>query len=153
MRKPWPKLSEAPSLFGDKSPGACQQCGRTPGDVDLFRWREHDDADRPTSVVVVLCRECESIIEPHPRLYARLDPFEPHPGSMAICTNCRFRVGLACDHPNLLEKGGPGLKLIYPKPGVMFVDGVRNGRRFGAQILTYSAPAKCEVREPKDGAS
>lgn len=145
----WPKLSTALACFDQDSPAVCQRCfAAEGGDVMLHRWREHDDADQPTDVVIVLCGKCEHIIEPHPRLYSRLHVFEPHPGTMRICVDCVYRAGLRCGHPDLTANGGTGLKLTFPKPGVMFVDGkTKGGKNFGFSMVNYIEPARCESRK------
>jgi chromosome partitioning protein len=110
----WPKLSE--TLGGTKAPDRCQSCGAMW--ADLERWREHDESDLPTNIVVVLCIPCgERLIGPHPRLYSRLD-FEHHPGSMEICILCRHREGVSC--PMARFNGGPGVG-IAPAPSKFHV--------------------------------
>jgi len=105
-------------------PVFCQRCGCS-GDTRLIeRWQEHDTDDKPEPVIVTLCRPCaELVIEEHPRLYRQLDEFEPWPGAMAICIDCRHRgghpeecFGTRCMHPSARVNGGGGVSLIMPKP-------------------------------------
>jgi hypothetical protein len=133
-------------LAGPKSPAVCQACEAT---EDLVRWLEHDEADRPTNVVVVLCRRCSAeAIESHARLYRRMDLYEPHPGSMQVCTECVFRHGTGCGHPSLKANGGPGLPFRVPRPTVAFIDyRISSGRRSGHRETSYPAPAVCEGRQ------
>jgi hypothetical protein len=118
---PWPKLSE--TLTRPKAPGICQACGEIeppggpldPGFKPHQRWRECDDFDRPTPVVVVLCGPCTSkLIEKHPRLYVSLEWLAPYPGTMPLCSDCSLRVGTTC--PMTKANGGDGVVLIGPKP-------------------------------------
>jgi hypothetical protein len=110
--KPWPRLSE--TLPGPKAPDRCRSCGSC---GDLATWQEHDDADRPEGVYLVLCTPCsDRIIEPHPRLYAQVDPNRPLPGVMALCIDCRHRDGIRCGHPGSLANGGPGIAITVPRP-------------------------------------
>jgi hypothetical protein len=109
----WPKLSV--QLTGPRHPGACQSCGATGENLQL--WREHDANDQPTYTVVVLCAPCAGrLIEPHPRLYSLLHRFAPFPGVMALCLDCRHRDGTACRSPKAKFNGGPGLEVLYPEP-------------------------------------
>jgi hypothetical protein len=145
--KPWPRLSE--SLDGPIDPVHCQKCGASGEEVDLARWIEHDENDRPERILVVLCRTCsDAIIEPHPRLYDRLEHNAPWPGCMNICYDCCFREGYKCTHPDLTLNGGTGLKMVVAKPQVMFLDGTRGGKRAGWQQRTYGfAPCDCVGRK------
>lgn len=142
----WPKLSETlhPLLWG-----ACQRCA-VQGVLhhELVVWQEHDDHDKPTPVAVVLCKRCSEVIEPHPRLYARVSANTPLPGVMELCRECIWRRGYLCGHPNLTVNGGPGLEIQYPRPTVAMVDGVRNGRRTGWREVWWSGPPTgCAGRE------
>ena len=134
-KHPWPKLSE--SLTHPRDPRLCQACG---WDCDLHRWREHDDFDRPTDVIVVLCLRCEKLIEPHPRLYDRLEDYAPHPGSMVLCEDCSWRNGLRCTHEDLRANGGSGLGVQFPMPHAVHVCGTRGGRRTGWMMQVYPGP-------------
>lgn len=143
--KPWPKLSE--SLPYERNPGCCQACGSTIAQV--ARWREYGDNDRPTSVIIVLCTICsDNLIEPHPRIYEELQPCEPDPGSMTICSDCIHRKHLCCQSPLLKANGGPGLRLQFPKPSVVLLDGQNKaGRRTGWSKLMYRGPVTCAGRQ------
>lgn len=125
----WPKLSW--DLRETRDLDHCQACNKL-GEIDcmksdgklgesplsLDRWLEHDDSDRSTAIVVVLCSGCsKKLIEPHPRLYRMLTLWEPHPGCMALCRKCEYREGVGCTHPSLKANGGEGLALTVPAPG------------------------------------
>ncbi len=156
-RHPWPKLSE--TLPYPRDPRRCQACGavgdgnRVPRDgaaclPALHRWREHDEADRPTAVVVVLCAGCsDRMIGPHPRLYSRLHDFEPVPGSMALCEECACRDGLRCTHGDLKANGGGGLAVSVAKPHVAILCS-RGGTQHGCRqmVIWPSAPTGCRGR-------
>lgn len=137
----WPKLSVF--LEGPRHPERCQSCGAA---GDLRRWREHDNEDRPTPVVVVLCRKCEDrLIETHPRLFSPLDRNEPHAGSMALCVDCIHRVGVRC--PLAKHNGGPGVLITTPRPSDVHVCRRGKGARSG-WIKWYPGPPKaCDRRE------
>lgn len=149
-RRAWPKLSE--TLTGEKRPDRCQGCG---WDCDLTRWQECDYQDNPTHVVVVLCLKCtEQLIEKHPRLYAPLHHYAPHPGSMVLCEDCPFRSGVSCTHPDLKANGGAGLGVHFAEPTVVFVDGVSKGggKRIGWQELRYATPpSACDGKPTESG--
>lgn len=131
----WPRLSE--TLTGPKSPIHCQSCGLV-STRDLSRWQEHDQADQREPIVVVLCERCSTkLIEPHQRLYRRLPRNEPFPGSMRLCIDCGRREGVTCMSDLLRRNGGPGLPMPAPD-ATAFVDGVRNGRRYGARTQVWS---------------
>jgi hypothetical protein len=120
------------------------------------RWREHDDDDRLTAVLLILCLDCsDRLIEKHPRLYTELDKNEPWPGGMAICIACRHREGLDCRHPDLEANGGPGLKIMVPQPMTGFLDYQdKRGRRSGRTFMSYPhEPRECagRVRAPRPG--
>lgn len=145
MSDQWPKLSE--DLKRDRSPIHCQACGVV-ASHSLVRWQEHDGADEPSPVAVVLCESCsDRLIEAHPRLYRRLGRNEPFPGTMRICWECPHRDGVRCRSPLLRSNGGPGIR--FPKAdATIHVDGIRNGRRFGEWYKRWSAePVHCEGKE------
>jgi hypothetical protein len=110
----WPKLTER---LPAGEWGHCQKCGLG-GELftDLRVWQEHDERDRGTPAVVVLCESCSAIIEPHPRLYRRLELDAPMPGVMHLCEGCEHREGYLCRHADLTINGGPGLEIQYPEP-------------------------------------
>lgn len=145
-RLPWPMLSK--DLIHMRDPGVCQSCGaRADLGAELKRWREHDDQDRPTLTIVVLCDRCERIVAPHPRLYDPLDQHAPDPGSMPVCVDCRHRDGLRCLHPDATANGGPGVDLRYPTPhGAHILFGGR-GQRRGDVVTLYLGPVECMGRE------
>lgn len=145
----WPRLSQ--SLGGPRAPGVCQACSATPADVDA--WEEHDELDRREGIVVLLCLPCSKrLIEPHPRLYRRLQPLEPFPGLMELCAGCRYRDGVDCRHPDLKRNGGTGLQVTYPPPTAAFVTRqTKSGRRCSREEI-YTGPATaCVGREAADG--
>jgi hypothetical protein len=132
--KEWPRLSE--SLTHERSPVVCQACGEV--EQPLAAWQEHDANDKPEPIAVVLCAACSGkLIEPHPRLYRRLERNEPFPGTMTICLDCPARDGVRCKSPLSLANGGPGLPFPMPD-STAFVDGVRGGRRFGRVMRMWS---------------
>ena len=143
----WPKLSE--SLGGPRDLFICQSCGTT--DQELTRWRECNENDEPTRVVVMLCDACtDRLVQKHPRLYIEMDPYEPLPGSMGCCfRDCVHRDGLTCMNPKQRHLGGLGLRIAFPTPTIAFVDGVRNGKRAGWSEKWYHAPPECEDAPPK----
>lgn len=124
-------------LTGPRSPTHCQACGTQhdeptrahdrdgqPVLAKLDVWREHDDADRPQAVFVVLCRTCsKKLINPHERLYSLVEPNKPLPGLMPLCLDCTHRDGLDCTNPQSKRNGGDGIKLTFPQPTQAFVDG------------------------------
>lgn len=111
-----PGLSE--TLDGPKHPARCQGCAahRALGAI-LEHWREHDAWDKPTTVTVTLCRRCsDRMIDPHPRLYSKLEQFRPTPGLMELCELCTRRDGITCTSKLRKSAGGPGLEVKYPRP-------------------------------------
>lgn len=155
--RPWPKLSE--TLDGPRHPRMCQGCGAEHDAVigsgakalriTLLRWQECDENDQPTPVIVVLCRSCsDALVEAHPRLYRQVSKYQPLPGTMDLCAACRHRDGLRCAHPDLRANGGIGLEIRFPQPEVAFVDGIKDGRRFGYRQTLYTGPpTSCAGRE------
>ena len=139
----WPKLSE--DLQHTPSPGHCQSCGSS---EELQCWMEHGDNDEPTDTKIIICRECDHVIEPHPRLYTLLPYNGPRPGAMRCCTACLLREGLQCKHPQLKSNGGEGLPIQCSQPQVTFVDGERNGKKFGYQHVFYTSAPVCTGRRP-----
>lgn len=146
----WPRLSR--TLPPPKYPGQCQACGAT---WDLDRWREHDEADEPDRIVVVLCLECsDKIIGPHPRLYEPLHRNEPFPGCMDICANCRHRDGFRCASPAAMANGGepPGIELMAGQVERTSWHGAdAEGEPIGGVWLEWSHPvSKCSGRDAMD---
>ena len=134
----WPRLSE--SLTDLRCPDACQSCG---GDEGLEGWQEHDQEDRPEPIAVVLCHHCRlRLIEPHPRLYRQMDKWEPFPGAMQLCVDCKHRQRLRCTHPDLKVNGGPGLLLTFPRPDMVIVC------PGGPQTLYHGPVSDCAGLEP-----
>ena len=131
-------------------PGICQNCGSYGNETTpIHCWTEHDDKDRPTRTVVCLCIPCaQRIIEPHPRLYSRIEPNTPVPGAMPnLCRTCPFRNDLTCTHPKLKANGGKGLCIITPtEPTRGFWDGCnKQGRHIGGSFVHYpNPPIFCE---------
>lgn len=142
----WPKLSE--TLVEPKHPHVCQCCGAGPSGLKLERWQECDQGDRPTPVVVVLCVACSGVlIEPHPRLYRRLQANEPLPGSMTLCVGCRHRDGVRCAHPDAKANGGGGVILTLARPIDAFVCRRGKGQRSGWERIWPGPVTACKQRE------
>jgi hypothetical protein len=138
----WPKLSVSlPRRVVVQLPwGTCQRCGLK-GELfeDLGVWREHDDADKPTPVAVVLCQKCSDlVIEEHPRLYSSQLPHAPIPGVMELCRECTHRHGYLCGHADLTVNGGPGLEIVHPTPTPMHVN---RGRGKSGWMKLWNGPA------------
>lgn len=115
----------------------------------IRRWRECDEWDKPTPVVVALCAACSKrLIDPHPKLYIPIEADEPDPGSMPTCVYCVHRQGLRCRSPLLKANGGPGLPMVHPKPTWMHVCGTRNGRRTGWTTSVFRGAVTCKGLTP-----
>lgn len=139
-RQQWPKLSE--TLPCARAPNVCQSCGA--GAENLQRWEEGDEWDKPTGVLVVVCVPCEQrLIEVHPRLYRQVDRWQPWPGAMALCVDCRHRDGLECSHPELARNGGRGLVISFPEPIRAFLCGSRSR---GLTHIYEGPPTACAGR-------
>lgn len=131
-----PRLSE--QLEPLAWPHVCQRCGRDTPRERLLVWQEHDDADRPELVYVVLCNPCSArVIDPHPRLYRELAPNEPAPGVMRICGHCEHQQLGRCCSPLLRRNGGPGLKLPDPDSSMHVSYSTGRGRK-GGFIRTWN---------------
>lgn len=104
LTKYWDRLHEDRLLF-------CRLCGTECDPIQL--WRECDEHDRPIpgpEAIISVCgeRECQLVINRHPRLYVREETGAP--GHFpTLCGDCRHRAGLKCTHPDLRENGGAGL--------------------------------------------
>lgn len=127
----------------------CQACGIG---ADMFgaellqRWQECDAWDQPTPAVVVLCEPCgKRLIDPHPRLYVALHPWEPMPGAMLLCDGCTLQRDLACTSPAAKANGGPGVELQYPAPIRGFVC-VRPRSASGPYVQWRGAVQSCAQR-------
>lgn len=176
----WPRLSERLNPFKNRK--TCQKCGRKEGDITpvqktfpginellmgqnradktklghvmtVYPWVEHDHNDKPEPIYVFLCTKCSNeLIEPHVRLYRQGQKFEPLPGIMDICADCKWREMSRCKCPAATFNGGPdpGLKFEGPTPSVCFVDGTRKGKRWGGRMLIYHGPTTaCSGKEAK----
>lgn len=140
----WPRLSEQLNQHPRKV-GLCQSCG---SEQDIRAWQEHDDWDRPEVKVVFLCKACsDRLISPHPRLYRRVEAGEPFPGAMPCCEACIHAKATACGSPLLKANGGSGLKLSFPPPTSVHIDGRRDGKRFGEWRQIFNGPVECAGRE------
>lgn len=129
----------------------CQACGRRDRGVD--RWLEADehDGDQSPPVVVILCKACgDRLVEPHPRLYAKLDEWHPLPGSMPICQDCLHHVGTSCLNLQAQMNGGPGLNLIFPRPDRVHVLRRGKGQRSGYETIWRGPVVGCDGRETAD---
>jgi hypothetical protein len=130
-----PGLSETLGILID--PRMCRGCG---GTRELRRWRECDPFDRPTMVVVVLCKFCSrKLIDRHPRLYIELAPHEPFPGVMQICVDCPRRNGVSCTSPLAKHNGGTGMRMEGPRPTVAFIDCTPRSK--SGMVKLYTAEA------------
>lgn len=135
-----PGLSE--TLPHPRHPSACQSCGST---ADTKRWEECDEWDKRSGVLVILCADCSKrLIGPHPRLYHGVHAFEPWPGAMGICVDCRHRDGLVCTHPDRNANGGPGLRIMVPKPTEAHLN-FGGGRGCWMKLYPYE-PRECAGR-------
>ena len=132
----FPRLSQTLKPFRDLN--TCQQCGST---RLVSRWQECDDNDKAQAIVIVICKDCSRIIEPHPRLYKQLGPNEPFPGTMKICVDCKFRDKAHCTHPRSVWNGGHGLRVDIEKPTVAFV------RPGGMKFIYHSEARDCDGKE------
>lgn len=134
-----PGLSQTLHFF--PNPEECQSCGSA---GELTRWRECDEWDKPTAVVVVLCAKCsKKLIDPHPRLYHQLQENEPFPGSMQICLDCPMRSGVSCTSPLAKSNGGPGMQILAHGFSGFFC----GGPNAGYHTLYERAPSECAGRE------
>jgi len=158
----WPRLSETlpecDELF------QCRACGLVAPVVEqivdagsvgesvnpqpkLHRWQEHNDDDKPDPIVVVLCQACsDKIIEPHPRLYRRMDRWEPFAGAVGICRDCPLRKGSRCTSPQAKLNGGPGVELIYPRPSTAHVLRRGKGQRSGFETIYHGPVRACSAK-------
>ncbi len=118
MPERWPRLSD--TLTAGVGLDVCQSCGIYEGPMSC--WQEHDDHDQREYRLVVLCRLCgDRLIEKHPRLYRRLDHFEPWPGAMELCRFCDHRAGNRCHNKTAKVNGGPGLEIRGPQPSAAII--------------------------------
>jgi hypothetical protein len=161
-----PGLSQ--TLRGPVARNVCQSCGHLEGepleigDPSLFgkplhpddcrglvmqRWRECDEWDQPTSVIVVLCERCaKRLIDPHPRLYMPLWPSDPIPGMLPICDDCPHRQATRC----VLAKasGGGGVFFHFDKePTRAHLCGSGPGGRWGRTVAMYGKVTRCDQKE------
>lgn len=146
--KNWPRLSE--TLPHAAHPKLCGNCGVHDDTKLVHVWIEHDVNDRPERRFVALCDACsDKIIEPHPRLYARMDENAPLPGVMDLCVDCKHRSGLNCSSPLAKFNGGDGISITADKPMVYHMDGRdKKGRRWSRWGQSYSNPPKaCTGKE------
>lgn len=142
----WPRLSE--TLTGQQHPHVCQSCRQRSIDGEaLAYWQECNDRDVREYRIIALCVACsDRLIEPHPRLYHRLDKHQPMPGVMAICLDCRHRDGVRCQSPQAQFNGGPGLNVIFPKPSSVHL--CRSPRSKSGWVHYYPGPpTACDGRE------
>jgi hypothetical protein len=147
IRLAWPKLSR--DLPHERSPLVCQSCGIPAAEAredDLDRWYEHDEHDRPTKTIVVLCRRCsDRIIKPHPRLYSSIWPLTPIPGAVPFCVGCAFRDGTRCTHPNAKANGGPGVMMTVAAPTQAHLN--YGGGRGEFRQMWRAWPTACRERQ------
>lgn len=144
-QKPWPRLTT--DLTGPDRPELCRCCGDPADDL----WQEHDDHDRPELRHLWLCEKCsDRIVEPHARLYTRIDRNKPAPGAMRLCVDCRHRApGGVCANPGAKANGGPGIIIRGVRGAMGFIDGQdKRGRRWGHRFVSYPLPpGGCDGKE------
>lgn len=137
--------------------GDCCSCGTSRHLLqagEITRWEEHDDSDQPTGVVVEVCAMCVrlGIIEKHPRLYREIDPMEPLPGAMQLCTGCRWQEtvgGIRCCNPAAKRNGGQGVLVTFEQPTTGIACGSGKGGRWSRRLVMWKAhPTACREREP-----
>lgn len=145
MSERFPRLTTM--LAGPDKPEVCRCCG----DADASLWQEHDDRDQPEHRYLWLCEKCsDRIIEPHPRLYAKIDDNTPAPGAMRICADCTLRAaGGRCACPTAKANGGPGINITTTTGFHGFIDGRdKSGRRWGRRFTHYpSPPSACSGKQ------
>jgi hypothetical protein len=136
-------------------PARCQNCGLHAAGA-LVRWLEHDEWDKPTRTIVVLCEPCGArLIDPHHRLYVALERNRPWTGCMGLCVRCQHRRGTSCAHPDAKVNGGPGLEIVTAEPTRMHIYCSRNsGGRFSGWRTEWPEPARsCAGRLLLEGAA
>lgn len=144
MSKDWPRLSK--TLSKARRYEFCQSCDKGAEQT----WQECDEDDIPEIIYLRLCKTCaDKIIEPHPRLYIRLDEWAPAPGAMRCCIDCgNLKQGeLDCRSPLLKSLGGPGLPIqqFVQSRGIMCSRGKGGGCR---PFVTYSREPECKGKVP-----
>jgi hypothetical protein len=134
-------------LPGECHPFVCRSCGGSCvpkyGNglmrLSISRWQEHDHNDKPEPRIIVLCSKCsDRMIEPHPRLYKKLEDNDPWPGAMEICLDCKFRSGTSCSSPDAKANGGNGVMLTIAKPFTGFID----GPKYSGPFVNWPKPAE-----------
>jgi hypothetical protein len=144
------RLTDGP---GERHPHVCQQCGGSNRPMagngllrlELSIWQEHDHNDRPEPRYLVLCNVCSKrMIEPHPRLYSRVETNKPIAGLMDLCVGCRLRDGIGCTSPRAKANGGVGVAVKITPPINAMVD----GRNYRGPAQMWPKPAEsCDQRE------
>ncbi len=145
----WPRLTDT---LPHPHPERCGHCDCPGTERNLELWQEHDNKDRPEPKFIVLCTPCsDQIIEPHVRLYRKVDNNSPAPGAMALCIACKHRVRYECRNWRAKHNGGDGLSLTTSKPMRGFADGTdKRGRRVGWRFCVYpTPPTRCTGFEQK----
>ncbi len=107
-------LSRLPSAGRDPL-HRCDVCGNPC--EDLRAWRECDERDAPTLVLVFVGEDhvdCRKALDKHPRLYREETGAPGH--FPALCGPCVHRRGLGCGHPDLKANGGQGLRVDLTDP-------------------------------------
>jgi hypothetical protein len=135
--KPWPRLSE--TLTCQRHINCCQSCGRGQLDGEVSLWQEYDENDEPEPIAVALCKQCsDRLVEPHPRIYAKVARFAPFPGAMTICLACSHRDGVRCRSPDAKANGGHGIWIVAGRANQIHV--LRTPRSESGWITVYEGP-------------
>jgi hypothetical protein len=84
-------------------------------------FTECDDKDiTEEGNIIVVCKskDCNKLIDNHPRLYIQVPWGLGKPGHLMLagCSDCKYRDNGSCTHPNLIANGGNGLEISYNKP-------------------------------------
>lgn len=152
--QPTPSIEErrkpglSTTLQYDDHPYVCKSCGIAGQGTPVTGWREADEWDQfsDDSAVVMLCAKCsDRLIEPHARLYKRLEPLGPFPGVMDICLACIHRTGTTCTNKQLLRHGGAGIRLGGMSGSRCHLN--YGGGRGEFKTLWSTPPSRCSGRE------
>lgn len=82
----------------------------------------------------------------------QLSKYQPWPGCMEICIDCRHRDGVRCAHPDAKANGGTGVLLTIEPPIHARVQRVVNRRRVCSPIIVWpSVATACKQKEVSGG--